>query len=113
MKPKPPSPAEFPITFDTALRLAVGGRSVPDRFHTWRLWWKSELAQVARRTGVVTDNTVEMIAYFRHNGVDRCWLGSFCAGIAAYKAERGSEQRRQAAVARWGKAKKAPGKRRK
>jgi hypothetical protein len=113
MKNKLPSADECPVTFEIALRLAVGGRSVPDRFHTWRMWWKSELARVARATGVHTDNTDKMVAYFRHNGVDASWLGSFCAGIAAYKAEQGIEQRRQAAVTRWGRVKKAPRKGRK
>jgi len=48
-----------------------------------------------------------MLAWFRHNGVDWSWFNCFRNGIAAYKAQVGVEQRRQAALARW-KPKKRP-----
>jgi hypothetical protein len=105
-KSKLPSDAEYPITFAEALRLTVGGRSVPDRFRIWRGFWRSELSRVAKQTGVYTDNTDAMLAHFRHNGVDASWFGCFRAGIPAYRAELGVEQRRKAIRARWGSRKK-------
>lgn len=100
-KIKTPSPAEFPITFEQALRLAIGGRSVPDRFRIWRQWWKAELARVAKTTGVHADNTDMMLAKFRNEGVDSIWFHNFQAGIAAYRANTLSAIKRKAALARW------------
>lgn len=100
---KTPRPDEFPITIERALRLAVGGRDEPERFRVFRAWWKTELARVSKITGVITDNTDEMVRYFKQNGVDRSWLNSFCAGIAQFKAAQRSERMSNLAKTRWQK----------
>jgi hypothetical protein len=109
MKNRIPTPEEFPISFEQALRIAVGGRSVPDRFRIFRRWWKSELARIAKATGNNSrDNTDEVIVYFRANGVDESWFHNFRVGIAEYRAAQKTEQMRQTALARWKGKTKAP-----
>jgi len=102
---KTPSEHEFPITFDHALRLAVGGRDVPERFRVFRAWWKSELGRIAKFTGVLRDNTDETIFYFRQNGVDCPWFTTFCKGIADYKIAKRKERMSNLAKTRWDKPK--------
>lgn len=98
-----PSEHEFPITFEHALRLAVGGREVPERFRIFRSWWKSELARIAKFTGVVTDNVDSAILYFRQNGVDQCWFQNFCNGISKFKDSQKKERMSNLAKTRWQK----------
>jgi len=89
---------------------------VPERFRVFRAWWRAELLQVSKRTGVYTNNTDEVVLYFRKNGVDQQWLNSFCLGLKAYRAEQHIEQRRNAANARWKRErqqKHAPGQQKK
>ena len=100
-KPKNPSPAEFPLTFDHALRLAVGGREVPERFRIFRAWWKSELVRVSKTSGVLRDNTDEVVMMFKRAGVDLAWFNSMRLGIEEYKAAQQIQQRRNAANSRW------------
>jgi hypothetical protein len=103
MKTKIPCSASFPITFEHALRLAAGGREVEPRYALFRRWWKSELHRVAKTTGAFSDNTDQVVLMFRRDGVSADWFTCMCAGIADYKYNRGVEQRRSAANARWKK----------
>ena len=113
MNGKAPKPEEFPITFERALRLAVGGRDVPERFRIFRAWWKASLLEMSKRTGSpIQDNTDEVVAMFRR-GVDSSWLNNMCAGIKEFKKAQVVEQCRTAANARWSKSKLDSPKRRK
>ena len=105
-----PSAGDFPITLDRALRLAVGGRSVPDRFHIFRMWWKLELERMAKIRGTASpDNTDEVVKLFREQGIDSAWLNTIRQGVKDYKASQHSERGRSGAKARWAKAKKELG----
>src|SRR5882724_12983568 len=105
MKKKLPSPDEFPITFEHVLRLAVGGRDVPERFRIFRAWWRSQLVRMSHISGVVVDNTDEAVKYFRDVGVDSGWFNHKRIGICDYKEAQKSASRREAAMARWNKQK--------
>jgi len=72
----------------------------------FRAWWKSELVRVSRMSGVLIDNTDQVVLMFHKVGVDAAWFHSMCAGIAGYKAAQQIQQRRNAAKARWSQKKR-------
>ena len=102
-----PRPGPFPIPFEEALRLAVGGRHRPDRYSVFRQFWRSELLRMAAATGLgpPVDNTDRVIARFKASGVTRLEFESLRSGVSEWRKAHAQAQRSAAARTRWSKPK--------
>lgn len=100
-----PKAEEFPLSFKLTLRLAYGGRSVPDRVRAFRAWWRSELERMAKINGTpAVDNAAEVIGMFKKDGVDAGMFNMIRIGLTEWKQARYVDQKRQAALSMWAKA---------
>lgn len=118
---------KFPISFDTCLRIIIGGRLRDNRLRIFRAWWRSQLLYFQNLEGpakpvwdsgqnrwryeplqkdLIRDNTIEVIEKFRRDGVDEPWFKNMSTGISEWRNAQLIKQRTQAANARWNKSKK-------
>lgn len=95
---------EFPMPWKKALREIFGGRTEGDRTNLFRSVWRSQLQRMTALTRIASDdNTNEMIAKFKREGMDADWLAGLKRDFAEWRAERDRTQRRNAANCRWKK----------
>lgn len=89
------------VPWKKALREIFGGRLESDRVALFRQVWRAQLNAKAAIFGSAPDNTEQIIALWKREGMPPAWIAGLKDDFAKWRKLRDANQRRGAALARW------------